>query len=144
MDANILCIWPPNRGTSLLGSLDKAINDGCKHFEFKSGLQEKDFVSLDSATDQICRLYASDNNGIFNVCSGIPTSVKTFAQNYLNEKNIDMVLHLGKISIPEHEKNSFWGKLDLGTTTTPPFLMPTRRKMRIRILHQSDCVIIMN
>jgi len=98
------------RRNSFLSYLEDAVIQESASFDMSHGLQERDFFT----TDYFCsciQLLLADGNWPFrlaNIGTGKPTSVKDLAQEYLDSKNTNLKLNLGKLPIPWYEPFSFY------------------------------------
>ena len=74
------------------------------------GEQLRDYLSVDDVAANIvsCSLQ-TQINGIINCCSGKPISVRSFVENYLKKRNIEMKLNLGFYPYADYEPMAFWG-----------------------------------
>jgi nucleoside-diphosphate-sugar epimerase len=96
---------------SLMYLLDKAIYDKDKEFNMSGGEQLRDFLHIDKVVRNIS-LIAGQNiyvNQPINCCSGEPVSVKNLVENYLEEKQSNIVLNLGFFPYLDYEPMEFWG-----------------------------------
>jgi dTDP-6-deoxy-L-talose 4-dehydrogenase (NAD+) len=48
-------------------------------------------------------------DGIFNICSGQPISVRRLVEEHITAKKGRLHLNLGVHSYPDHEPMAFWG-----------------------------------
>ena len=95
---------------SLLSQLEKAIADGAACFKMSPGDQLRDFISVVDAAQQISVLLSHPEcDGIFNVCSGQPISVRSFVEAHMKRLNKIMPLELGVYSYNDYEPMAFWG-----------------------------------
>jgi dTDP-6-deoxy-L-talose 4-dehydrogenase (NAD+) len=95
---------------SLLSQLDKAIANNDKTFNLTSGEQLRDYLPVEKAAEYIVKVSLQNKiNGIINICSGEPISVKQFVENYLLNKNAKIELNLGYYPYPDYEPMAFWG-----------------------------------
>ncbi len=102
--------------TSLFPQLRAAVRAGEKTFKMSRGDQLRDFLPVEEAVRLLVALaLRGANDGIVNICSGKPTSVRALVEKWLvdNQWNID--LELGYYPYPDYEPMAFWGdrkKLD--------------------------------
>ena len=52
---------------------------------------------------------ARRDDGVINVCSGKPISVRQQVENWLSENNWQIELNLGFYPYPDYEPMEFWG-----------------------------------
>ena len=96
---------------SLFYLLDKAIKNKDKQFNMSGGEQLRDYLYISELTKYIC-LIADQNiyvDKIINCCSGNPRSVKDLVQEYLKDKDYNMILSLGYYPYRDFEPMAFWG-----------------------------------
>jgi len=95
---------------SLLSQLDKAIAEGNEVFNMSSGEQIRDFLPIEVMTAYIVKAALQTKaDGIINVCSNQPVTVKQFVANYLKKINKSITLNLGYYPYPDYEPRSIWG-----------------------------------
>ncbi len=101
---------------SLIPQLEGAIARGDATFNMSGGEQLRDYLPVDEAADYLVALALSGrDNGIVNVCSGQPVSVRELVQNVVAQRGSPIQLNLGYFPYPDYEPMSFWGdrrKLD--------------------------------
>lgn len=102
---------------ALIPQLEKAIKDGLESFNMSGGEQLRDYMKVEEAAKLITAVSLQEKlDGIFNICSGKPISVRNIAEQVvaLNKSNIN--LKLGALPYPDHEPMAYWGdktKLDM-------------------------------
>jgi len=95
---------------SLLSQLDKAIAEGNEVFNMSGGEQVRDFLPVEVITAYIVKASLQTKvDGIINVSSNQPVTVKHFVANYLKKINKSMTLNLGYYPYPDYEPRGFWG-----------------------------------
>jgi nucleoside-diphosphate-sugar epimerase len=95
---------------SILSQLDKALIDGDEIFNMSGGEQLRDYLPVERVAAEIAATaLADDKNGIYNVCSGVPISIKTLVQEHLAEKERSIKLNFGYYPYPDYEPMAFWG-----------------------------------
>ena len=95
---------------SLYSSLRAAIERGDASFPMSGGAQLRDFLPVAAAAKMIVRTVLHGNSqGTFNVCSGIPISVQSIAQRWIECERSDIKLILGAYPYSSHEPMEFWG-----------------------------------
>jgi len=96
--------------SSLFTQLDKAIEQNASPFNMSGGEQIRDFLSVEKVVEHICQIaFLEANIGVVNCCSGAPQTVKTFVENYLKERGVELPLNLGYYPYPTYEPMEFWG-----------------------------------
>lgn len=96
---------------SILSQLKEAINNGDKIFNMSAGEQLRDYLHVNEAVEQIVDAALNNQkNGIYNICSGKPVSIKKLVNDYLNREHKMISLNLGYYPYPDYEPMAFWGK----------------------------------
>ncbi len=86
---------------SLLAQLDKAIDRGEESFDMSAGEQLRDYLSVDEVAMRIVDLAEHcEADGIFNVCSGQPVSIRRLVEIHLKRRRASMELNLGCYPYP--------------------------------------------
>ncbi|MES2412916.1 MAG: NAD-dependent epimerase/dehydratase family protein [Pseudomonadota bacterium] len=97
---------------SLIPSLNLAVRQRQASFLMSGGEQERDFIPAAEGGRQLADLLNSEHPGatlLANVCSGHPTKIKTFVENYLQHSDWRPKLDFGAIPYSTSEPMSFWG-----------------------------------
>ena len=105
--------YPYGKGQSpksLLSQLELTIKNNEKVFNMSGGEQLRDYLTIEKVAEYIIKSSLQTNyNGIINICSGNPISVRKFVENYLEENNFKLELNLGYYPYPDYEPFAFWG-----------------------------------
>jgi nucleoside-diphosphate-sugar epimerase len=108
--------------SSLLPQLEAAIARGDGTFDMSGGEQLRDYLPVEAAAGYLVALALNGrDNGVVNVCSGRPVSVRDVVEGVVAKHRSSIALKLGRFPYPEHEPMEFWGdrtRLDscIGTT----------------------------
>ena len=94
---------------SILAKLDNAIDTKRSVFNMSQGEQLRDYLPIKTVVKKIITLLSTKKNGIFNVCSGEPISIRRLVENRIKERGSKIKLNLGYYPYPEHEPIAFWG-----------------------------------
>jgi dTDP-6-deoxy-L-talose 4-dehydrogenase (NAD+) len=95
---------------SLLALLDQAIQRGDALFNMSGGEQLRDYLSIQSVAKYLSLIVENPNfNGVVNVCSGKPISIRTLVESRIAEKKAEIQLNLGYYPYPDYEPMAFWG-----------------------------------
>jgi dTDP-6-deoxy-L-talose 4-dehydrogenase (NAD+) len=95
---------------SLLASLDRAIDAGQGSFDMSAGDQLRDFLPVESAARYLVEILAKPTfDGVVNVCSGSPVSVRGLVEAHLAARGASLRLNLGHYGYPQYEPMAFWG-----------------------------------
>jgi nucleoside-diphosphate-sugar epimerase len=107
---------------SLLSELDAAIDRGDSTFNMSGGEQLRDYLPIEEVTRQLFDLYVSDKDGIYNICSGNPISVRRLVEERIRERCANIQPNLGYYPYPDYEPMELWGVRDIGETVLLPAL----------------------
>ncbi|MDT4329975.1 NAD-dependent epimerase/dehydratase family protein [Methylomonas sp. MED-D] len=95
---------------SLLAQLERAIADGRPTFDMSGGEQLRDYLPIEVAARRLVQLVERpDANGVYNVCSGTPISIRTLVERHIRKRGADIALNLGYHAYPDYEPMAFWG-----------------------------------
>lgn len=101
---------------SLLPQLEKAIARGDRFFDMSAGEQLRDYLPVEDVARYLVSLsMLMRDNGVVNVCSGQPISVRSLVESWVRERHGLISLNLGCYAYPDYEPMAFWGdrrKLD--------------------------------
>ncbi len=96
--------------TSLYSLLCAAHARGDKTFDMSLGHQLRDFSPVSEIVTKVVMLHECEAaDGVYNVCSGRPVSVRQLIESWAAERGYDVNLNLGRFPIPEYEPLAFWG-----------------------------------
>jgi len=109
--ARLFYIFGPGQNpNSLLVQLERALERGDEEFPMSGGEQLRDFLPAEQAAADLVRLIEHPEcDGIINICSGKPVSVRSFVEGFLASKGKQIRLKLGHYPYPVHEPMAFWG-----------------------------------
>jgi nucleoside-diphosphate-sugar epimerase len=94
---------------SIIAQLDSAIDAGEKIFHMSGGEQLRDYLSIQSAAGKLMAIFENDSEGIFNVCSGKPISIRRLVEERIKERGSSIKINLGYYPYPDYEPMAFWG-----------------------------------
>ena len=95
---------------SLLAQLDRAIERGDAEFNMSGGEQLRDYLDVREVAGKLALLLeATGADGIYNVCAGVPTSVRSLVERRLEELGATLRLNRGYYPYPDYEPFAFWG-----------------------------------
>jgi dTDP-6-deoxy-L-talose 4-dehydrogenase (NAD+) len=101
---------------SLLPQLEAAIARGDASFNMSGGEQLRDYLPVGEAAAYLVQLALNGReNGVVNVCSGRPVSVRELVEGVVATRSSSIKLNLGAVPYPDYEPMAFWGdrqKLD--------------------------------
>jgi nucleoside-diphosphate-sugar epimerase len=101
---------------SLLPQLKRAVEQREKTFNMSGGEQLRDYLSATEVAQHLVMLATMlKDNGIVNICSGNPISVRNLVEGWIRKNDWLIELNLGYYPYPDYEALAFWGdreKLD--------------------------------
>ena len=104
---------PGQPARTLMGQVDQALAAGQESFDMSSGEQLRDYLPAPEVAALIAKVaLQTRHDGIFNVCSGQPISVRRLVEEHIAAKRGRLRLNLGVYPYPDHEPLAFWGDPD--------------------------------
>jgi dTDP-6-deoxy-L-talose 4-dehydrogenase (NAD+) len=95
---------------SLLPQLKRAVERGDRVFNMSGGEQLRDYLPVAEVVKYLVSLaITARDNGVVNVCSGTPISVRKLVEGWIKDNGWSIDLHLGHYPYPEYEPMAFWG-----------------------------------
>ena len=95
---------------SIFTKIKQMANDGQKTFPFTDGLNKYDFISVDNIAEQIVKASIQNEiDGIINVCSGKPVTLKEQVEKFINENNLDIKPEYGVFPTRPYDSPAIWG-----------------------------------
>ena len=95
---------------SLMSLLDRAVADGAETFDMSGGEQLRDYLPVEEAAALVVKVARQNRyDGIFNVCSGTPVSIRSLVERRLEKLGSAVRLNLGVYPYPGHEPMAYWG-----------------------------------
>ncbi len=83
---------------------------GDTHFDMSGGEQLRDFLPVAQVAAYLSELALSGaDNGVVNVCSGEPVSIRELVKGWAKALGWDVALNLGVYPYPTYEPMEFWG-----------------------------------
>lgn len=109
--ARLFYIYGPGQSSnSLLAQLDRALNNGEKSFNMSNGEQLRDYLAVEDVARRLLLLLEhSECNGLVNVCSGEPISVRRLVEHHIQKRGASIALNFGYYPYPDYEPMAFWG-----------------------------------
>lgn len=96
--------------TSLYPQLMAALRRGDISFAMSRGEQLRDFLPVEEAARLLVDVaMAPAADGIVNICSGTPISVRSLVERWVAQSGRDIALDLGRYPYPNYEPLAFWG-----------------------------------
>lgn len=97
--------------SSLFPQLKCAVDRGDKVFNMSGGEQLRDYLHITEVAKFIVSLaMANRDDGIVNICSGKPISVRNLVESWITENAWSIELNLGHYPYPDYEPMAFWGE----------------------------------
>lgn len=91
-----------------------AAQNGKKEFPFVKGSNQFDFINVSELALQIATASVqTEINGIINVCSGEPISLKDKVESFIKEKNLDIKLNYGVFPSRKYDSPVVYGDATL-------------------------------
>ena len=95
---------------SLLPQITKAVAQGSAEFAMSGGEQLRDYLPARVVAAHLVSLaLTGGDNGVVNICSGAPVSVRTLVEGWIREHDWSIAPVFGRFPYPEHEPMAFWG-----------------------------------
>jgi nucleoside-diphosphate-sugar epimerase len=95
---------------SLLAQLDRAIDTGEAAFNMSGGEQLRDYLPVEEVASRTVTLLEHPGcNGVVNICSGEPISVRRLVERHLENRGAGIRLNLGRYPYSSDEPMAFWG-----------------------------------
>ena len=93
---------------SIVPLFDAALERGDKVFNMSLGEQLLDFLPVEKVAEQLHALLSFDD-GVYNVCSGKPISLRRFLEQRMKDKNKHIDLNLGYYEYRKQDSLAIWG-----------------------------------
>jgi len=98
------------REASLFGQMERAAGRGDKTFQLSGGEQKRDYLHVAEAARLLVDLTLCDqNDGVVNVCSGEPISIRDLTTAWAEEFDWPFQLEFGRRPYNDYEPMEFWG-----------------------------------
>ena len=95
---------------AIYSQLIRSVERGDRYFNMSGGEQLRDYLSINEAAKYIVSLAKiASNNGIVNVCSGNPISIRKLVESWLEINGWSIDLNLGFYPYTDYEPMAFWG-----------------------------------
>ena len=95
---------------SLFSQLSKAVLNQESVFNMSGGEQLRDYLDIHEVAEHLVSLALQKNdNGIVNVCSGKPISIRSIVEKWISERNWRIKVNLCYYPYPDYEPMAFWG-----------------------------------
>jgi dTDP-6-deoxy-L-talose 4-dehydrogenase (NAD+) len=96
--------------SALIPQVDRALAAGQESFDMSGGEQLRDYLPVEKASRILAMIAMQDRyDGIVNICSGKPVSVRRLVEDRIALHGGAMRLNLGVLPYPEYEPMAFWG-----------------------------------
>lgn len=95
---------------SIFTKIKQMANDGQKTFPFTDGLNKYDFISVEHLAEQIVKASVQNEiEGIINVCSGKPVSLKDQVEMFIKDNKLDIRPEYGVFPTRPYDSPAIWG-----------------------------------
>jgi len=95
---------------TLMAQVDRALAAGLEAFDMSGGDQLRDYLPTGEVAAMIAKVALQPrHDGIFNICSGQPISVRRLVEEHIAAKRGRLRLNLGVFPYPAHEPMAYWG-----------------------------------
>jgi len=107
---------------ALFSQLKDAINKGQDRFPMSGGEQVRDYLPVSSLAELIVKASLQlEVDGIINVCSGEPKTVRALVEQYIDDCGSSIQPQLGSFPYPTHTPMECWGDTEKLTKATDAF-----------------------
>lgn len=112
--ARLFYMWGPGQAAgSLHPLLTAAIARGDATFPMSAGEQLRDYLPIGQVAAILAALaMRGGDDGVVNVSSGTPVSVRALVERWIAEAGAGIVPDLGRYPYPTHEPLAFWGSAE--------------------------------
>lgn len=101
---------PGQPDRTLMAQVDQALAAGREAFDMSGGEQLRDYLPVAEVAALIAKVALQPrHDGIFNICSGQPISVRRLVEEHIAARGGRLRLNLGVFPYPAHEPLAFWG-----------------------------------
>jgi nucleoside-diphosphate-sugar epimerase len=98
---------------SLMAQLHRAIDAKEAVFNMSGGEQLRDYLPVEEAARRLIVLLEHPAcDGVINICSGSPISVRSLVEQHIHQRNAQIRLNIGYYPYPDYEPMSFWGSIE--------------------------------
>jgi dTDP-6-deoxy-L-talose 4-dehydrogenase (NAD+) len=66
-------------------------------------------LPIQSVAEKLLAIFENDSEGVFNVCSGEPISIRRLVEERIEERGSSIKINLGHYPYPDYEPMAFWG-----------------------------------
>ncbi|GAA5262974.1 NAD-dependent epimerase/dehydratase family protein [Methanocalculus sp. MC3] len=95
---------------SILAQLDQALDNGDEVFNMSGGEQLRDYLSVQDVAKKLVKLLKNPRcEGITNICSGNPISIRCLVERRIKSRRRLIQLNLGYYPYHQYEPMAFWG-----------------------------------
>ena len=95
---------------SIFAKILQMANEGKKSFPFTSGINKYDFLDVNELAEQITSAALQNEIcGIINVCSGKPVALKDKVEQFIRDKQLDIMPEYGAFPSRKYDSPAIWG-----------------------------------
>lgn len=97
-------------GSSIFSKITATVEEGKKEFPFTLGQNQYDFIDYPEFCKQVAAVVGQSNEqGIFNICSGHPEKLADRVERFIKENNYDIALQYGAFPDRPYDSKAVWG-----------------------------------
>ncbi len=98
---------------SLISQLDRAFEAKEQVFNMSGAEQIRDYLPVEEVARRLVKLLEHPEcEGITNICSGSPISVRRLVEQHIHKRNSQIRLNFGHYPYPDYEPMAFWGNTE--------------------------------
>lgn len=97
---------------SIFSLLKKSVEMKESTFKMSGGEQLRDYLPVEVVAEKIVNFaFDSKTDGVFNICSGKPISIRNLVEKIIKDNDYKIDLELGYYPYLDYEPLAFWGKI---------------------------------
>lgn len=101
---------PGQNDSSLLPRIARAVLSGSESLDTSGGEQLRDYLPVGEMAELLAKVSLQTTyDGIFNICSGRPISIRNFIEKHVKKMDSKLKLNLGALPYLDYEPMAFWG-----------------------------------
>ena len=93
---------------TIISQLNRAIDNGDEWFDMSAGEQLRDYLPVSQVAEQISILLETKANGVFNIGSGEPISIRRLVSEHALSRKSSIKFRYGVYPYPDYETMAFW------------------------------------
>lgn len=101
---------PGQNDSSLLPRIARAVLSRSESLDTSGGEQLRDYLPVGEMAELLAKVSLQTTyDGIFNICSGRPISIRSFIEKHIKKMDSKLKLNLGALPYLDYEPMAFWG-----------------------------------